>query len=68
MDLKRVLKELPDTFTYKNKKYKCEMYGRELFPTKKYPTRSKEIIYNSVDNTNQIYIYEDTIEEFSLVD
>jgi len=62
MRLKDIKNNLPDSFTYKGKSFTMSYYGMGIFPTKKHPTRSKEIIWDEDNGTKQIYLKDDKIE------
>lgn len=60
-ELQELYDNLLDVLDYKGKEFTQVYYGGDIYPTDKYPTRSKEIIWE--DKTgNQIYLFENTIE------
>jgi len=59
--LQKIYENLGDIVDYRGKEFTQIFYGRDIYPTDKYPTRSKEIIWQDKDG-NQIYLFEDNIE------
>lgn len=62
--LQKIYENLGDIVEYKGKVFTQIFYGMDVYPTDKYPTRSKEIIWQDKDG-NQIYLFEDKIEYIS---
>lgn len=62
MRLREVKDKLPDIFTHRGKEYRMSYYSREIFATKKHPTRSDEIIWDEENGSRQIYLKGNDIE------
>ena len=60
-NLEKIKNTLPDIVDYRGKKFTKVSYSQSVWRTSKFPTRSKEIIWED-SKGNQIYLFEDNIE------
>jgi len=61
MNLQTIKNTLPDIMNYRGKEFRMTFYDSKIYRTKKFPTRSQEIIWEDSEG-NRIYLNKNFIE------